>query len=94
MLIENYYELLGLENNMDADEKQIARAYRKVALKHHPDKKKEAQTEQDKILWNKIQKAYDTLMDPIKKKVYDSSLPFDERVPKMEDIHSDDDFFT
>ena len=95
LLLENYYDLLGLgEDGMGASEQQIAKAYRKKALKHHPDKLGDKLTEKDKEIWNKLQKAYDTLVDPQKKKVYDSSLPFDESVPKMEDITSDAEFFT
>jgi DnaJ family protein C protein 2 len=41
----------------------------------------------------KIQKAYETLTDPAKKKIYDSSLPFDESVPKMSDCKDDTEFY-
>jgi len=33
-------------------------------------------------MWLKVQEAYETLMDPAKRKKYDSSLPFDERIPE------------
>jgi len=40
--MDNYYELLGIkETSGEADEKAVARAYRKVALKYHPDKLKD-----------------------------------------------------
>lgn len=32
-------------------------------------------------------------MDPQKKRVYDSSLPFDEKVPKMSEIPNDEEFY-
>lgn len=90
----NLYELLGLEKfGMDSTEKQIAKAYRKKALTYHPDKLGEKITEDDKAIWLEIQKAYETLMDPKKKKEYDSTLPFDESVPKMTDISNDAQFF-
>ena len=50
-------------------------------------------TEKDKEVWLKIQSAYETLSDPIKRKKYDSSLPFDEKIPGEDDIENDDDFF-
>lgn len=94
LLQENLYELLGLaELSMEATEAQVAKAYRKQALRYHPDKLGDKITEKDKEIWNKIQKAYDTLVDPAKKKQYDSTLPFDDSVPKMEDIANDDEFF-
>lgn len=55
---------------------------------------KDKQTEKDKQIWLKIQKAYETLIDPPKKRTYDSSLPFDEKYPKMEDLKTDDEFYT
>jgi len=32
-------------------------------------------------MWLKIQDAYETLSDPIKRKRYDSTLPFNEEIP-------------
>jgi DnaJ family protein C protein 2 len=34
------------------------------------------------------------LIDPAKRKKYDSTLAFDDKIPSKEDIKSDDDFFT
>lgn len=68
----------------DATDKMITKAYRKMALVYHPDKitNKRELTERDKELWLKIQEAYETLMDPVKRRKYDSSLPFDEKIPE------------
>mmetsp|Transcript_10852 Transcript_10852/g.40501 ORF Transcript_10852/g.40501 Transcript_10852/m.40501 type:complete len:335 (-) Transcript_10852:1685-2689(-) len=63
-----YYDTLGV--SPDADEKAIKRAYKKGALKWHPDRNldnKEAAEEKFK----KIAEAYQVLSDPEKKKVYD-----------------------
>ena len=36
-------------------------------------------------MWLKIQDAYETLLDPSKRRKYDSSLPFDNKIPKEGD---------
>ena len=58
-----YYELLGVTEQATADE--IKRAYRKLASQHHPDKGG------DKVKFQEIQSAYDTLSDPGKRQQYD-----------------------
>ena len=45
-----------------------------------------------KAHWLKISDAYDTLSDPIKRKKYDSTLPFDDSIPKNDDF-TDETFF-
>ena len=66
----------------DANDKEITKAYRKMALKYHPDKLGDKLTDRDKEVWLVIQEAYETLMDPAKRRKYDSSLPFDEKIPE------------
>lgn len=66
-------------------------AFRKASLKYHPDKLKREPTEEDKKHWLLVQKAYETLQDPIKRKKYDSSLPFDDRIPDKD--LDEEDFF-
>eukprot|EP00931_Biecheleriopsis_adriatica_P089449 TRINITY_DN6357_c0_g1_i13.p1 TRINITY_DN6357_c0_g1~~TRINITY_DN6357_c0_g1_i13.p1 ORF type:complete len:339 (-),score=90.09 TRINITY_DN6357_c0_g1_i13:287-1303(-) len=65
---EDYYEVLGLAR--EATDAEITKAYRKLALKHHPDRnlhrKEEAEDE-----FKRIAEAYDALHDPEKRKVYD-----------------------
>jgi len=57
------YEVLGVEK--DADEKEIKKAYRKLAVKHHPDKGG------DEHLFKEINAAYEILSDPKKRELYD-----------------------
>ena len=63
----DYYEVLGI--NRSADEKEIKRAYRKLAKKYHPDMNPgDKQAEQK---FKEITEAYNVLSDQEKKKLYD-----------------------
>lgn len=62
----DYYEILGVNKN--ASEKEIKSAYRKMALKHHPDKNKADNAEEK---FKEINEAYQVLSDDKKKKAYD-----------------------
>jgi DnaJ family protein C protein 2 len=88
------YAMLGLPpNSFECSDAQVGKAYRNCALIFHPDKLGENLTEKDKEVWLKIQSAYDILIDPTKKKKYDSSMPFDDDLPKMSDISNDKEFY-
>ena len=62
--MENYYEILGVEESATADE--IKKAYKKLANKYHPDK---ASGDEEKF--KKISVAYDVLGDETKRQEYD-----------------------
>ena len=64
--IKDHYEVLGLEKT--ADETQIKKAYRKLALKFHPDKNKCKNAEE---AFKKVNQAFCVLSDPQKRKNYD-----------------------
>ena len=64
----DYYEVLGLNKNATDDE--IKKAYRKLALKWHPDKNQDKKEEaQEKF--KEIGEAYAVLSDKDKKQIYD-----------------------
>jgi len=60
---------------------------RKMVLLYHPDKNKEVTDE----AFKKVQKAYDTLSDDRKKRIYDSQEDTDVRIPTKIEA---DDFYT
>ncbi|KAI5089761.1 dnaJ-like subfamily B member 1 [Silurus meridionalis] len=63
---KDYYNILGIQKGASEDE--IKKAYRKQALKYHPDKNKSPGAE-DKF--KEIAEAYDVLSDPKKKDIFD-----------------------
>lgn len=64
---EDYYEILGISKNASADE--IKRAYRRKALKYHPDKNP-GNTEAE-AKFKRAAEAYEVLSDPNKRSQYD-----------------------
>mmetsp|Transcript_23121 Transcript_23121/g.54664 ORF Transcript_23121/g.54664 Transcript_23121/m.54664 type:complete len:317 (+) Transcript_23121:119-1069(+) len=68
---EDPYEVLGITK--DATESEVKKAYRKLALKHHPDKQNtEESRKQASEVFAKISNAYEILSDPQKRREYDN----------------------
>jgi len=67
MEFQDYYKILGISK--DASQKEIQRAYRKLARKYHPDVNKE-KTAEKKFM--QINEANEVLKDPEKRKLYDT----------------------
>src|SRR5450432_2334433 len=63
----DYYEVLSVERNASGDE--IKRAYRKLAVKFHPDKNPDDPHAEEKF--KELGEAYDVLMDGDKRAAYD-----------------------
>ena len=63
----DYYNVLGVERTAAAEE--IKRAYRKLAVKFHPDKNPDDPHAEEKF--KELGEAYDVLMDPDKRSAYD-----------------------
>ena len=66
MTKQDYYEILGI--NKDASKSEIKKAYRKLALKYHPDKNPDKSAEEK---FKDISEAYAVLYDDDKRKLYD-----------------------
>jgi molecular chaperone DnaJ len=65
--MRDYYEILGVERNADAD--AIKRAYRKLALQHHPDRNQGSAEAETKF--KELTEAYEVLRDTDKRAAYD-----------------------
>jgi DnaJ-class molecular chaperone len=65
--VANYYEVLGVKKESSDDE--IKKAYRKLALKYHPDRNQGDKAAEEKF--KSISEAYAVLSDPEKRKKYD-----------------------
>ena len=63
----DYYEVLGLSKGASDDE--IKRAFRKLAMKYHPDRNSGDKEAEEKF--KEINEAYGILSDPEKKQKYD-----------------------
>lgn len=86
------YAVLGLSHlRYKANEDQIRRAHRKQVLKHHPDKKSASGGLEHDSFFKIIQKAFEVMLDPTKRKQYDSIDT--EKDPKPPSPKSKYDFF-
>ena len=65
---KDYYELLGIDKS--ADDATIKKAYRKLAVKYHPDKNIDNKAEAE-IKFKEIAEAYEVLSNPDKRQKYD-----------------------
>ena len=66
-MAKDYYQILGVSKTASADE--IKKAYRKLAVKYHPDKNPGDKSAEEKF--KQVSEAYDVLSDDKKRKQYD-----------------------
>ena len=85
----DYYKILGVDKN--ASDSELKKAYRKLAMKYHPDHAKGDKSSEEKF--KEISEAYAVLSDPEKRSQYDQfgSAGFQQRY-SQEDIFRNFDF--
>jgi curved DNA-binding protein len=67
MEYKDYYQILGVDKK--ASQEEIKKAYRKLAVKYHPDKNQGVKSAEEKF--KEVSEAYEVLGDPEKRKQYD-----------------------
>ena len=78
----NHYEILGIDKDSTIDE--IKKAYRKLAIKNHPDKTPNDKNKKKKEeLFKKITESYQILSDPKQKEEYDCSLGYNSSIKQL-----------
>ena len=69
MAKRDYYEVLGLSKGASEDE--IKKAYRKLAMKHHPDRNQGEKAKEAEEQFKEVKEAYEMLSDAKKRAAYD-----------------------
>lgn len=69
----NYYDLLDVGKN--ASKEEVKKAYRRLAIKYHPDKNKSSNAEQ---IFRTLNKAYEVLIDDDQRQIYNEEETFIE----------------
>jgi len=89
----DYYEILGVKKNASLDE--IRKAYREMALRHHPDRVPHEQKKEAEEKFKEISEAYAVLSDAQKRALYDQygHAGIDQKYAQ-EDIFKNADFNT
>ena len=82
-MLENPYLVLELDGNVSHDITEVKKAYRRLALKYHPDKNPDDPKAEDRF--DTIRRAHDYLVDPITKEEVDAKIKANqERLKRFE----------
>ena len=89
---KDLYKILGVDKNADAS--KIKKAYRKLAMKYHPDKNPD--DKEAEVKFKDVAEAYEILADPDKKRQYDSGgySSFAGGQPKSRGFQDFEEFFS
>ncbi|MBI4562250.1 MAG: DnaJ domain-containing protein [Candidatus Rokubacteria bacterium] len=89
---KDYYQILGVKEA--ATENEVKRAYRRLALQHHPDRNRGDRRAEERF--KEIAEAYAVLVDPVKRREYDAfrraqarQQPFRGRAWSQDDLFRD-----
>lgn len=80
-----YYDILGVQ--LSASDDEIKKAFKKLAVKYHPDKNPGDSTAEKKFV--ELNEAYETLSDQSKRKKYDATLIYANDFRFYADMFSD-----
>ncbi|MCV4785176.1 DnaJ domain-containing protein, partial [Escherichia coli] len=69
MAKKDFYDILGV--NRDASDDEIKKAYRKLAMKYHPDRNQGDKAKEAEEKFKEAKEAYEILSDPKKRAAYD-----------------------
>src|SRR5580658_5820164 len=91
MAKRDFYEVLGVDRNADMEE--VKKAYRKLALKYHPDRNPNDKAAEEKF--KELGHAYEILSDPQTRAAYDQygHAAFDSRTRGRGGFHDPSDIF-
>ncbi|CAL5064685.1 unnamed protein product [Urochloa decumbens] len=71
---KDYYKVLSLDHQASVGAEEIKRAYRRLALRYHPDACPPSRRAESTELFLELRRAYETLSDPAQRVVYDAEM--------------------
>ncbi|TKW32870.1 hypothetical protein SEVIR_2G195500v4 [Setaria viridis] len=75
----DYYKVLSLEHSAAVGTEEIKRAFRRLALRYHPDLCPPSRRAESTEVFIQLRRAYETLSDPARRVVYDAELRTGEK---------------